>query len=492
MSELPPLYPTEIRPEGRRGERANSVHMLIGQFVGKGAVFVSMMLISRHMGDVWFGRLLLAVILSVFSCFITDFGAAILVNRRMSLGSAEESRDIWRSALGFRTVMALVSLIVLTAFSLLSYPLPQTLILIPILLGMTLEIMAELPFASFRALGQTRREAAARISSSVVFLLLVIASIALNAHPLLVASMFLIRGAAMAWVSFSAAGRMGFDIRPDFNPPRMLGLLKETWPLGLMGIVAIMHQRVDNLVIERSLGVVSVGAYNEIYKVLEVLVLIVTPTLLPGALFPGLCRAFRDGSSAVAIRRIAYLISALSAVVVALMLPPGEVFMKALWGDAFLRGLSPVDFDNTRLLLFSGIPVFFFMNFLLAALIASGRQKATLPAVAAGLAASLALNLWLMGNHGLPAAGMAAVFSSALVGVICASLLGRGTLRGLIVPFVLGVLPVPGILVLRGLTGFPWPLLTGAGLALTLPALWMAHRQGWSVRATAPSEARQQ
>jgi O-antigen/teichoic acid export membrane protein len=465
--------------------------MLLGQIVGKGAVFVSMMLISRHMGDIWFGRLLLAVILSVFSCFITDFGAAILVNRRISLGTPEQSRDIWRSALGFRTVMALVSLIALTAFSLLSYPLPQTIILIPILLGMTLEIMAELPFASFRALGQTRREASARISSSVVFLLLVVVFIGLDAHPYVVAAVFLVRGAAMAWVSFRTAGKLGFDIHPCFSPLRMLGLLKETWPLGLMGIVAIMHQRVDNLVIERTLGVVSVGAYNEIYKVLEVLVLIITPTLLPGALFPGLCRAFRDGSSAMAIRRIAYLISALSAVVVALMLPPGEIFMKTLWGDAFLRGLSPAEFDNTRLLLFSGIPVFFFMNFLLAAVIAMGRQKATLPAVTAGLLASLALNLWLMGNHGLPAAGVAAVFSSALVGVVCASLLGRGTLRGLIVPFVLGVLPASGILILQGFTGLPWPLLTGAGFVMALPALLMAHRQGWSLRAAIPSEAPQ-
>lgn len=464
------------------GERANSVHMLLGQVVGKGAVFVSMMLISRHMGDVWFGRLLLAVILSVLSCFITDFGSAILVNRRMSLGTPEQSRDIWRSALGFRTVMALASLIVLTAFSLLSYPLPQTLILIPILLGMTLEILAELPFASFRALGQTRREASARISSSVLFLLLVAAAIGLNAHPCVVASVFLVRGAAMAWVSFRTAGKLGFDIRPSFIPSRMLGLMKDTWPLGLMGIVAIMHQRVDNLLIERTLGVVSVGAYNEIYKVLEVLVLIITPTLLPGALFPGLCRAFRDGSARDEITRIALLISAISAVVVAFILPPGQLFMRFLWGEAFLRGLTPAEFDNTRLLLFSGIPVFFFMNFLLAAVIASGRQKATLPAVTAGLVASLAVNLWLMGNLGLPAAAIAAVFSSAAVAVICATLLGRGTLTRLLLPFVLGALPVPGILLLMRFTGLTWPLLVLSGLLLAMPSVlfWVSSRRGWN------------
>jgi len=489
VSGLDP-FPTMTLRDGMRGERANSVHMLLGQVVGKGAVFVAMMLISRDMGDVWFGRLLLAVILSVFSCFITDFGAAILVNRRMSLGTPDESRDIWRSALGFRTVMALVSLVTLTAFSLLSYPLPQTLILIPILLGMTLEIMAELPFASFRAMGQTRREAAARISSSAVFLLLVVVSTGLDAHPYVIATVFLTRGAAMAWAGFRAAGKMGFDIRPSFSPPRMLGLLRDTWPLGLMGIVAIMHQRVDNLVVERTLGVVSVGAYNEIYKVLEVLVLIITPTLLPGALFPGLCRAFRDGSAGNEIRRIAVLISALSAVVVAFILPPGQLFMRLLWGSAFLRGLTPAEFDDTRLLLFSGIPVFFFMNFLLPAVIASGRQKATLPAVASGLAASLGVNLWLMGDLGLPAAGIAAVSSSAVVAVVCAALLGRGTLVRLLVPFALGALPVPGILLLMRFTELTWPMLTGAGLILAIPALRNAYRLGWTVRA-AVSESRQ-
>lgn len=480
--------PAGMPAPGARGERANGVHMLLGQFVGKGAVFLSMMLISREMDDIWFGRLLLAVILSVFSCFITDFGAAILVNRRMSLGSAGESRDVWKNALGFRSAMALVSLVSITGFSLLSYPVPQTLILAPVLLGMTLEIMAELPFASFRALGQARREATARILSSVVFLVLVVLAIAFRAHPYVVGAVFLIRGASMAWVGFRAAGRLGFDIRPGFGSAGMLGLAKDTWPLGLMGIVAIAHQRVDNLVIEHSLGVVSVGAYNEIYKVLEVLVLIVTPTLLPGALFPGLCRAFRDGSSRAEVGRIAALISALSALVVAVILPQGQFFMRFLWGAAFLRGLSPAEFDSTRLLLFSGIPVFFFMNFLLPAVIASGRQKATLPAVTAGLAASLFINLWLMESLGLPAAGIAAVASSAVVAFFCAAFLGRGTLARLFVPFLLGALPVPGLLLLMRYTGLPWPLLTASGLVMALPAVFSAHRRGWGIRAAAPVE----
>lgn len=487
MSELDPFL-AETLPAGAGGERSNSVHMLFGQIVGKGAVFVSMMLISRQIGDLWFGRLLLAVILSVFSCFITDFGAAILVNRKMSLGTAGESLDVWRNALGFRTVMAVVSLVTVTGFSLLSYPAPQTIILVPILLGMTLEIMAELPFASFRALGQARREAAARILSSVVFLVLVLGAISFRAHPYVLAAVFLVRGTSMAWVGFRAAGKLGFDMRPRFHPPGMLALIRETWPLGLMGIVAIMHQRVDNIVIERTLGVVSVGAYNEIYKVLEVLVLIVTPTLLPGALFPGLCRAFRDGSSRREVGRIAALISALSALVVAFILPPGQLFMRLLWGGAFLRGLTPAEFDNTRLLLFSGVPVFFFMNFLLPAVIASGRQKATLPAVAAGLAASLCINLWLMGSRGLPAAGIAAVVSGAVVAVVCGAFLGRDTMTGLIVPFVLGALPVPGILLLMRFTGLPWPLLTVAGMVLALPAVLSACRRGWVVREAAPAE----
>ncbi len=455
---------------GDRG--ANSMQMLMGQFVSKGALFISMMLISRYMDDLWFGRLLLAVVLSVFSCFITDFGTAILVNRRMSLGSMEGSRELWRSALGFRTLMALFSFACLMVFSLASYPPEQSFILVPILIGVTLEIMSELPFACFRATGRASREAGARVSSAAVFLLAVIAALLLRAHPYVVASAFLLRGAVMAYASFADAGALGFDVKPVFHHARLAGLFRETWPLGLMGLVAILHQRVDNLVIERSLGVVSVGAYNEIYRVLEVLILIVTPTLLPGALFPGLCRAFRDGSARVEIRKIALLISALSAVVVAVILPPGQLFMRLLWGDAFLRGLDPGEFDRTRILLFAGIPVFYFMNFLLSAVIAKGRQKATVPAVAAGLVASLVLNIQFMGRYGLPAAGVAAVVSSAVVGVICAALLGRGTLPGLFLPFVLGTLPVPGILALERFTGIPWYLEIPAGLVLAAPAVF--------------------
>ena len=122
------------------------------------------------------------------------------------------------------------------------------------------------------------------------------------------------------------------------------------------------------------------------------------------------------------------------------------------------------------------------MNFLLAAVIASGRQKATLPAVTAGLVASLAVNLWLMGNLGLPAAAMAAICSSAVVAVICATLLGRGTLTRLLLPFLLGALPVPGILLLMRFTGLTWPLLVLSGLLLAMPSvlLWASSRRGWN------------
>lgn len=462
------------------------MHMLQGQLIGKGAVFVSMMMMSRYLGDLWFGRLLLAVVLSVFSCFITDFGTAILVNRRVSLDSAGRSRELWRSALGFRTATALFSIAALTVFSLASYPAAQTFMLLPILLGVTLEIMSELPFACFRATGRTVLEARARIWSSAVFLLAVAFSIRINAHAYVLALTFLLRGLVMAIGSFAAARAMGFDIVPGFDRRRLLGLLGETWPLGLMGLVAILHQRVDNLVIERVLGVESVGAYNEIFKVVEVLVLIVTPTLLPGALFPGLCRAFRDGCEQAAMRRIAFLIGALSAVVTALVLPPGQLFMRFLWGGAFLRGMDPMAFSRTRLLLLAGIPVFYFMNFLLAAVIASGRQKATLPAVSAGFAVSLVLNFLLVIRIGLPGSGVAAVASSGVVALVCALVLGRAATGTLAVPVLCAFLPAAGILLLQGSTGIPWPLLTVAGLALSVPATLMAHRAGWSVSSRNP------
>lgn len=446
--------------------------MLQGQLVSKGAVFVSMMILSRYLDDLWFGRLLFAVVLSVFSAFITDFGTSILVNRELSMGSMPNSRELWRSALGFRTLTGCLALVSITLFSLLNYPMAQTLVLIPVLLGVTIENVSELPFACFRASGQARHEARARTGSAFVFLALVALLLLFRAHPAVFPLAFLLRGGVLGLCSFSASGRMGFPLKPAYRREHLLRLFSEAWPLGVMGFLTVLHQRVDNLVIEGRLGVVSVGAYNEIFKVVEVLILIITPTLLPGALFPGLCRAFRTGAERALpeMRRIALLVSALSAAVTALILPPGQLFMRVLWGEAFLRGVTPEAFNATRILLFSAVPFAYFMNFLLAALIASGRQKATLPAVFSGFAVSLALNLVLVGRIGLPGAGVAALASNGVIALICGSILGGAVLRRIAVPVLLAVPPIPGILILDHFFGLSWPLLTGFGLLLALPA----------------------
>lgn len=458
-----------------QGRRANSIHMLAGQLLSKGALFVSMMMLSRHLDDQWFGRLLFALVLSFFSFFITDFGTAVLVNRDMSMASMRNSAELWRSALGFRTVTGLFSMALIGLFSFLRYPVEQTMILVPVLIGVTLEIYSELPFAFFRASGRARQESSARFIASIIFLASIAAGIRAGLHPGVLAIAFLLRGAALAFASFRAVGEFGLQFRPSFKGEHLLRLLKEAWPLGVMGFLTVLHQRVDNLVIEERLGVVNVGAYNEIFKVVEVLILIVTPTLLPGALFPDLCRAFGAGvrESSREMKRIALIISAISAVIVALVIPPGQLFMRFLWGGAYLRGVTPEAFNSTRLLLFSAIPLFYLMNFLLAALIASGKQKSTIPAVFAGFAVSLLLNLLLVGRMGLSGAAVAAMASNLVIAGVCRFFLGRSAHSGVFLSLVLGVLPVPVVLALDG--RLPWPLVSVAGLICALPAILLCR-----------------
>lgn len=461
---------------GPPGRRANSIHMLTGQLMSKGAVFLAMMMLSRYLDDLWFGRLLFALALSFFSFFITDFGTAVLVNRDMSLSGLKNAGETWRNALGFRIITGSAAVAGIALFSILSYPRLQTLVLIPVLLGMTLEIFCELPFSLFRSAGRTRHEASARTLSSLVFLAAVFGMIRAEAHPVILGSAFLVRGIILAVSSFTAASSMGMSPFPVFRRHAMIRLFREAWPLGLMGFLTVLHQRADNLVIENRLGIESVGAYNEIFKVLEVLILVVTPTLLPGSLFPGLCRAFSSGvpEARRETGRIAFLISALSATVTALVLPSGKLFMRLLWGGSFLRGVAPEEFETTRMILFAAIPVYYFMNFLMSALIASGRQKATLPAVLAGFVISISVNLSLVGSMGLVGAGLAAILSNAAIALVCWLSLGRAAGPEIVPAAVLGALPVPAVLFIG--ESLPWSLTVTAGLLCALPSVFLWRR----------------
>ncbi len=444
---------------GRHSRGSNSLVMAGGQLAGKGALMLSLMVLSRYLRDDHFGMLLFAVALGQILLFLADLGVSLVSNREFSL-HPERLQSLYSTALGLRLLTTAAAwTLVMAAGIAAGYGRTQMVILALVGAGSGLEAAAELQYAVFRAGERMVYESLARIAGGVGMLVLVLAVRAADLGPEAAAGVYAARAMLALVIGFLFLGRFGVRPRPGFGGSHLLRLLRESWPLGLMGLLFIALQRLDNVFVRELIGVEAVGAYNEPYRILESLTLLITPTLLPGALFPGLCRAFERGSGAASRRlvRIAGLVTGIAAAVMIPVFAGGMELLRAIWGEGLLRGIPPADFRATFLLLMAAIPAVFWMNYLVASVIAAGRQRTTVPVTSAGLVLSILGNLILLPRMGLPGAAVTVIavnlFMSLAYYVVLRGRNPLPLLSGSLLPAACALPPL-GLMVLT--TG--WPL----------------------------------
>lgn len=395
----------------------NSITMLSGQLIGKGALFASIMMLSRYLDDTNFGMLVFAVALGQILIFLVDFGVSLIANKKFSLNS-DRIQELHSTALGLRILTSIISLaLLMIAAEIAGYNPRQQLMIVFIGLGAALEAVTELQYAVFRARERMIYEALSRGAGGFTALLLVFAVIAADMGPIAASATYTARSVMTLLVSLLFLRRFRIRIHPGFCIRYMLKLLSESWPLGVMGLLLIAFQRVDNIIIRATYSVEAVGAYQESFRILDTLILLITPSLLPGALFPGLCRSFAKGWEAARSKMvsIAQLVTGIAGAVMVPVLAGGMDFLRLIWGENYLRGLDRIEVQTTFFILMAGIPVVFWLNFLVASIIARGKQWSTIPVTSIALALSIAGNILLVPRIGIPGAAIIVISTNFMM-----------------------------------------------------------------------------
>lgn len=398
----------------------NSISMLTGQLISKGSLFISLMILSRYLDDSYFGMLVFAVVLGQILIFVADLGVSVISNRKFSL-DISRIQELYSISLGLRFITCITAWVLLALVSSAAgYGTEQILMILLVGLGSSMEACAELQFSVFRAGERMVFEALSRMAGGIAALVLVLLVVFADLGPLAASTTYTIRALVMLATSFVFLGRFRIHIHPNFSRKRILELLRESWPLGVMGLLFVAFQRLDNVFIRGLSGVEAVGAYQESYRLLETFVLLITPSLLPGALFPGLCRAFEAGREEAKNKMvsIAQLVTGLAGAVMIPMFAGGIEFFRLIWGDNFLRGLALEEVGTTYLLLLGAIPVVFWMNYLLASVIATGRQKVTLPITSIALTISIIGNLFLIPHIGIRGAAVMVLSANFIMSIL--------------------------------------------------------------------------
>lgn len=431
--------------------------MLTGQLISKGTLFISLMILSRYLDDSHFGMLVFAVVLGQILIFIADLGVSVISNRKFSL-DISGMQELYSVSLGLRFITCITAWVLLALVSFVAgYGTEQIFMILLVGLGSSMEACAELQYSVFRAGERMIFEALTRTAGGIAALALVLLVVLADLGPLAASATYTIRALVMLTTSFIFLGRFKIHIHPNFSRKRILELLRESWPLGVMGLLFVAFQRLDNVFIRELSGVEAVGAYQESYRLLETFVLLITPSLLPGALFPGLCRAFEAGREEAKNKMvsIAQLVTGIAGAVMIPMFAGGIEFFRLIWGENFLRGLGLEEVKTTYVLLLAAVPAVFWMNYLLSSVIATGRQKVTLPITSIALTISIIGNLLLIPRIGIRGAAVMVLSANFIMSLLYYMVLRRDgplpLLKHVWKPFGAALVSIPLIFLTAGL-----------------------------------------
>ena len=399
----------------------NSIMMAAGQVLGKGGFLATLLVLSRYLDDTAFGALAFAVVMGQVLFLAIDAGVSVIANRQFSVDPTHR-QELLSTALGLRTAMSLGGLILLIGLGLLAgYSRLELRYMGAVGVSMVMAAFSELFYAIFRSSEMMVWEALSRSFGGIVSVGLAVAVTRLDLGRSAAVLPYVVRSLLMLGLSGSILIlRFRLRLLPAFNRSHMKRLFIESLPLAITGFLLMASHKLDSVVIRSVLGVKAVGAYQECFRVVETVVLVITPTLLPGALFPALCRAFRDGWHLVRDRmmEIAQLVTGLALLLLIPLWTVSERLLPLMWGDSFRRGQAFGDVHLVFKLVLLGIPLAFLMNFLAAAGVAVHKQRQGVWVGVAAVVASLGLNILLLPRMGLPGAGVAFLVTSFLECVI--------------------------------------------------------------------------
>ena len=417
------------RLTGSRPARNASV-VLAGQTAGKVSFLASMMMLSRLLPDGDLGSLMLAVAVSQVVVFLSDMGVSVILNRKLVL-TGRSGESFLGPAFAARCLLWLAGSALLLAGSAVSGYEGRLQALFAILfVSAGLEAMCEQCFALFRARERMGWEASARASGAVAGLAFAAACFLGGAGLLAAAVSFPLRNAVSLAVALYGQARLGAGLRlPAGWPGISRSIVAESLSMGVTGLLFIALQRMDSVFIDRMIGAPAVGAFQQCYRIADSLVFLVAPTLLPGALFSGLCRAVAGGRTSAGrhMRRLGALFLAMAALTALPVALAGEPLLRLIWGPGYLRGLAPGEMGTLLTLTMATVPCFFVMHLTLTGLIAAGRQKSTvLPVVLAIVLSAVSYRILI------PVEGLRAVPEViSAVNILLALAFGAALHRGL-------------------------------------------------------------
>jgi PST family polysaccharide transporter len=382
----------------------------------RGSRLLITLLAAPVLGKASFGVFVFAAAVTAFVALAADLGIGVWSTRALARSQSDRS-SVVRASLLFRAATALPYATVVAVLALAQSG--EARIAMALLGAFALfNAFADHFCAVFRGTEEFGLEA--RLNGLRAFLTLAFGAFALTVGRSLasVASAMALSSAAAALYGMTEVLRLhGVSLSPAswrtaFGPLGLRGILRESVPIGVAGLVSLLYFKVDTVFVRSFAGDAELGAYGAAYKLFEAAMLV--PSAVLAVLFPRLVRVHDSPRERRRLERAIvgslFGLGVLLGAVAALARAP---LVRLLFGPEFQRS------EDSLWVLACGIPVVFVNYGLTHFLIARHRERVNSVLAFMMLVVVVALDLALIPTHAGPGAAAATAISELFLTAGC-------------------------------------------------------------------------
>jgi O-antigen/teichoic acid export membrane protein len=383
----------------------NTAIMMGSQIITWVSSFVLMLFLPRYLGSVDYGRMYLAMSVTVIFEIVIDFGGRYAVTKDISR-SREAAAQILTNAMAIRAVLWVIVMAALMVFMFVAgYP-PEVRILIIIFgFAMLNETARKVLYSGYQGFELMKYPALGNIVERVFTMVFGVAALLLGA-PVYMVALILVAGEILNFaICVRNAGALIPRI-PSVDWKSAVASLKEALPYFLWSIFGIIYYRVDAVMLSLMTSDEVVGWYGAAYRFFDILMFL--PSIFSIAVLPVMSRLWKQEQSTMALttrKSVEYIVFAAIPVSISIFFFSNDIIHLFFGLEEYTQSVRVLQIFSAGLMLV-------YVDIILGtAILASDKQKAWSITAFFAVLLNIGLN-WFMipftqthyGNGGLGAA----------------------------------------------------------------------------------------
>jgi len=385
----------------------NTGVLILSDVIGKVLMLILIIYAARYLGDVNFGKYSFALAFTSIFIVLSNLGLRNLTVREVAR-EKELSSKYLSNVSCIKLILSLITFsVIMIAIKLMDYPHDTTMAVYIMGFALILTSFSDFFRSIIRAFERMEYEAIANIIASSIIVILGL-FVLFSGYGLLEFVSIYVVGSVFTFL-FTLSIVIKKFAKPKFAiDPKFCGqTLKKALPFGLIGILGIIHFRIDIVMLSMMKGDAVVGWYSAAYRLTESLTFIASMFTI--SLYPVMSRFFISSENALKTsyeKSVKYLFCLGLPIAVGTTLLSDKIIL-LLYGEPFLNSIIAL-----QILIWATL--FMFLNYPLGTVLVSiNRERLSLFNGSMCVIINITLNLLLIPKFSYVGASIATVVTEA-------------------------------------------------------------------------------